>query len=114
MYEWEKRPWGRYLVLYDGEEMKVKIIEVDPGKRLSYQSHRRRKENWLFVKGEGFVIIDDMERVVKEGDTVFVDIEQRHRVGNTGEEVLRIVEVQSGDYFGEDDILRFQDDFGRV
>mgnify|MGYP006299252443 CR=1 FL=1 len=111
---WENRPWGRYSVIYDGEDMKVKIIEVNPEYRLSYQSHLKRMENWLIVMGEGFVILDGRRIDVAEGDNVFIGRNQKHTIGNSGQGVLRFVEVQRGDYFGEDDIVRYEDDFGRI
>ncbi|MFW3145801.1 MAG: phosphomannose isomerase type II C-terminal cupin domain [Thermoplasmatota archaeon] len=111
--DFEERPWGRYWVLYDSADMKVKILELDPGMRLSYQRHGRRSEVWIITDGSAEVVIDDEAMKLKEGETIRIGNMQKHRVGNPGDEPLRIVEVQMGDYFGEDDIERFEDDFGR-
>ena len=110
----EARPWGSYTVLDEGEGYKVKRIEVLPGKRLSYQKHAHRAEHWMIVNGIAKVTLDgrEMERAV--GDTVDVPLGAAHRIENTGHERLVFIEVQRGTYLGEDDIVRLQDDFGRV
>ncbi len=107
------RPWGRYEVLQESSTHKVKCIWVDPGKRLSYQLHRKRAEHWFIVKGLGEVTIDGEVRRVEAGDSVQFGIGVLHRIANTGEQELIFVEVQTGTYFGEDDIERVEDDFGR-
>ncbi|MFO8051844.1 MAG: phosphomannose isomerase type II C-terminal cupin domain [Thermoplasmatota archaeon] len=109
----EKRPWGSFEVLSESSRFKVKVLEVMPGKRLSYQRHGRRDERWTVVEGIATVVLDDEESEYTEGDVVMIERMRKHRVENRGKEVLRIVEVQIGDYFGEDDIERFQDDYGR-
>jgi mannose-6-phosphate isomerase-like protein (cupin superfamily) len=106
------RPWGWYEVLHDGE-YKVKRIHVLPHKRLSLQSHEHRSERWIMVKGSGQAVVGDETVDLKTGDTVFVAVGQKHRLINNTDEPLEIVEIQTGDYFGEDDIVRYQDDFGR-
>ena len=108
------RPWGSYDVLVDAADHKVKQIVVLPGKRLSYQKHARRSEHWFVVRGRGVVTLNGEKRLVAPG--VAVDIEQgaSHRMENTGSDDLVFVEVQHGEYFGEDDIVRLEDDFGRV
>lgn len=112
--QFEARPWGSYTVLDEGEGYKVKRIEVLPGKRLSYQKHAHRVEHWLIVHGTAKVTLDGGELVRAVGDTVDVPIGAAHRIENTGDEQLVFIEVQRGDYLGEDDIVRLQDDFGRV
>lgn len=109
----EERPWGRYRVLAGGDGYQVKEIVVDPERRLSYQRHARRSEHWFVVGGSGEVILDGRERDIAVGDVVDVPIGRLHRVGNTGTEPLVFIEVQAGDYLGEDDIERIDDDFGR-
>ena len=112
--QFEARPWGNYTVLDEGEGYKVKRIEVLPGKRLSYQKHAHRAEHWMIVNGTAKVTLDGRELVRAVGDTVDVAIGAAHRIENTGVERLVFIEVQRGDYLGEDDIVRLQDDFGRV
>ena len=109
-----ERPWGRYDVLADGPSYKVKAITVEPGKRLSYQQHARRSEHWFVVAGTGRVTLDGVAKDLGSGDAVDVPQGVAHRMENTGREPLVFVEVQTGDYFGEDDIVRLEDDFGRV
>ncbi|MGM0689385.1 MAG: mannose-1-phosphate guanylyltransferase/mannose-6-phosphate isomerase [Bacillota bacterium] len=108
------RPWGSYTSLELGETYQVKRINVNPGARLSLQSHRRRAENWVVVSGEAFVTIDDRQIAVKKGESVFVPTGARHRMENRGSEPMVLIEVQNGDYLGEDDIERYEDDYGRT
>ncbi len=110
----EQRPWGRYEVLADEPTHKVKRITVEPGQRLSYQRHARRAEHWLVVSGEGVVTLDGKDVPVASGVAVDVPVETAHRVASTGSEPLVFIEVQRGSYFGEDDIERLDDDYGRV
>jgi mannose-6-phosphate isomerase-like protein (cupin superfamily) len=107
------RPWGTYTVLAQGEGFKVKTIEVHPGQRLSYQRHSRRSEHWFVVAGDGVVTLDGTRLEVRRGDAVDVPRGAAHRIHNTGRVPLVFVEVQHGDYFGEDDIVRLDDDYGR-
>ena len=107
------RPWGRYFILEESPIHKVKRIEVLPGKRLSYQRHKFRAEHWLIVQGEGVMTLDGEIRKVKVGDSVDIAIEELHRIENTSNQELVFIEVQTGTYFGEDDIERVEDDFGR-
>ena len=109
-----ERPWGRYDVLADSPTYKVKTITVAPGKRLSYQRHSRRSEHWFVVHGTGAVTLDDATVIVGAGHAVDVPVGVAHRIENVGTEPLVFVEVQTGDYFGEDDIVRLEDDYGRV
>ena len=110
----DRRPWGTFTVLDEGDGFKVKRIEVFPGKRLSYQKHSRRAEHWVVVQGTAKVTLDDREIVVEAGEAIDIGIGSAHRVENPGEQTLLFIEVQRGDYLGEDDIVRLQDDFGRV
>jgi mannose-6-phosphate isomerase len=108
-----ERPWGRYDVLADAAAYKVKTIVVHPGARLSYQRHSRRSEHWFVVSGRGVVTLDGAALDVTGGSAVDVPVGAAHRIANTGDEPLVFVEVQTGDYFGEDDIVRLDDDYGR-
>jgi len=112
--QFEARPWGSYTVLDEGEGYKVKRIEVLPGKRLSYQEHAHRAEHWMIVNGTATVTLDGHELVRAVGDTVDVPLGAAHRIENTGQDRLVFIEVQRGNYLGEDDIVRLQDDFGRL
>jgi len=111
--EKEQRPWGDYEILQDTSKFKVKRVCVNPGKRLSLQMHGKRDELWTIVDGEGFVDLDHLKLNVKYGDTIDIRRGQQHRIMNTGTQPLVFIEVQTGDYFGEDDIVRYQDDYGR-
>jgi mannose-6-phosphate isomerase len=111
----EVRPWGSFDVLADGAaHWKVKYLTVLPGKRLSYQSHEHRSEHWTIVQGTAEVLLDGATHVLGVGDSIDVPVRAKHRIGNPGDEPMVFVEVQLGDYFGEDDITRFEDDFGRA
>lgn len=108
------RPWGRYEVLADSASHKVKTITVEPGKRLSYQRHARRAEHWFVVSGSGRVTLDGVDKDLAPGDSVDIATGVAHRIECTGTDPLVFVEVQTGDYFGEDDIVRLDDDYGRA
>lgn len=110
----ETRPWGSFTVIDHGEKYKVKRIEVLPGKRLSYQRHSRRAEHWFVVAGIAKVTLNGQEFLVKAGEAFDIPIGSAHRVENseTGSDLV-FIETQTGDYFGEDDIERIEDDFGR-
>jgi len=112
--EFETKPWGRYEVLSDAPTHKVKRLTVEPGRRLSYQRHAKRAEHWFVVGGEGVVTIDGVEHPVVSGVAIDVPVGAAHRVASTGSEPLEFIEVQLGSYFGEDDIERLDDDYGRV
>jgi mannose-6-phosphate isomerase len=112
--EHAERPWGTYTVLAEGQDFKVKTMEVHPAQRLSYQRHSRRSEHWFVVAGEGVVTLDGTNIDVRRGDAVDVPQGAAHRIHNTGPVPLVFVEVQHGDYFGEDDIVRLEDDYGRL
>jgi mannose-6-phosphate isomerase len=110
----EVRPWGSFSVLDDAATHKVKTITVHPGHRLSYQRHERRSEHWFVVAGTATVTIDDREHVLQRGDYVDIPTMAWHRMENRGTDELTVVEVQHGTYFGEDDIERRADDYGRA
>ncbi|MGI8812826.1 MAG: phosphomannose isomerase type II C-terminal cupin domain [Pyrinomonadaceae bacterium] len=113
--EFEERPWGNFTVLDDQSNYKVKRIEVYPGKRLSYQRHSRRAEHWFVAQGTAKVTLNDQDILVSAGGTVDIAIGDAHRVQNPDADTpLIFIEVQTGDYFGEDDIERLADDFGRA
>ena len=114
MREFDRRPWGSYTVLEEDRGFKVKRIEVLPGKRLSYQKHAQRAEHWFVVEGVAKVTLDDKEITVRAGEAIDIPIGSAHRVENPGEENLVFIEVQRGNYLGEDDIVRLQDDYGRT
>jgi mannose-6-phosphate isomerase len=112
--KFDRRPWGTFTVLDEGDGFKVKRIEVLPGKRLSYQKHAQRAEHWVVVQGTAKVTLDDEEINVAAGHAIDIAVGSAHRVENAAAELLVFIEVQRGDYLGEDDIVRLQDDFGRV
>jgi len=114
MSEASIRPWGSYEVISDGVDFKTKIIKVQPKHRLSYQRHARRSEHWFVVRGSGTVTLDGLNMAVTAGSSVDVPVGIPHRIENDGYEDLVFVEVQHGEYFGEDDILRLEDDYGRI
>jgi mannose-6-phosphate isomerase-like protein (cupin superfamily) len=110
----EQRPWGSYTVLDEGEQYKVKRLEILPGQRLSYQKHRQRTEHWMVVQGTARVTLEGHERTVEPGGTVEVPLGTAHRLANPGGALLILIEIQRGRYLGEDDIIRLQDDYGRA
>ena len=113
--EYDERPWGSFTVLDDEMfDHKVKRIVVAPGKRLSYQQHAERAEHWFFVSGHATVVLDGVEYEMNPGDAIDVALGQKHRCENRGTTPVVFIEVQHGTYFGEDDIVRFEDDFGRA
>jgi mannose-6-phosphate isomerase-like protein (cupin superfamily) len=110
----EERPWGYFEVLLEDAEHKVKRIVVYAEKRLSLQRHRHRDEHWLIVSGEAVLTLNTDEIVLQKGQSTDIPRGTLHRVQNTGKTELVIVEVQTGDYFDESDIERFEDDYGRA
>ena len=109
----ERRPWGSYTVLEERESYKVKKIEVLPDRRLSYQRHEKRSEHWVVVEGEAIVTLEGKEFRLSPGGSIDISRMAAHRILNPGKGPLVFIEVQRGDYFGEDDIIRLEDDFGR-
>jgi mannose-6-phosphate isomerase len=112
--EGDHRPWGYYVVLSDEPDHKVKRIVVHPEKRLSLQRHKHRSEHWVIVKGEALVTLDNTNYRLSTGMSIDVPVGTAHRIENTGSEDLAFIEIQQGSYFGEDDIERIEDDFGRI
>jgi mannose-6-phosphate isomerase len=113
--EYSERPWGNYTVLDDdAPDHKVKRLVVHPGKRLSYQRHSRRAEHWFIVAGTATVTLDGNVIKVHTGESIDIPLESAHRVANEGDVDVVLIEVQQGSYFGEDDIVRLEDDFGRT
>jgi len=110
----DHRPWGFYVILADEPDHKVKRITVYPGNRLSLQCHRRRSEHWHVISGSCVVTLDSETIPLSGGQSVDIPLGAVHRIENTGDVNLAFIEVQRGDYFGEDDIERIEDDFGRV
>ncbi|HLO24677.1 MAG TPA: phosphomannose isomerase type II C-terminal cupin domain [Geobacteraceae bacterium] len=108
-----ERPWGTYTVLEENKSYKIKRIEVNPGERLSLQMHHHRSEHWIVVSGSARVVCGEREYVVNVNESTFIPIGAQHRLENRGVIPLIIIEVQSGEYLGEDDIVRYQDDYQR-
>ncbi|MBT8058519.1 MAG: mannose-1-phosphate guanylyltransferase/mannose-6-phosphate isomerase [Gammaproteobacteria bacterium] len=108
------RPWGSFSILEDADDCKVKRLVVKPGQVLSLQMHHRRAEHWTVVRGVAKVRIDDEEFLLKANQSTYIPVETRHRLENPGSEDVHLIEVQTGDYFGEDDIVRYEDIYGRV
>ena len=107
------RPWGTYYVIHDESTYKLKRIEVNPGQKLSYQLHNKRSETWVIISGVAHVTIDGNIKKYNEGDTIVIPLRAKHRVENKQNYKLIFIEVQTGTYFGEDDIIRIEDDYGR-
>jgi mannose-1-phosphate guanylyltransferase/mannose-6-phosphate isomerase len=108
------RPWGSYTVLEKGGGYKIKRVVIHPGSKLSLQLHRRRSEHWVVVSGNAKVTRDGETYLVRTNESTFIPANTKHRLENPGEDLLQIIEVQNGDYLEEDDIERFDDDYGRV
>lgn len=108
------RPWGKYDSVDSGDRFQVKRITVKPGAKLSVQMHHHRAEHWIVVSGTAKVQIDDTEQLVTENESVYIPITAVHALENPGKVDLELIEVQSGSYLGEDDIIRFEDRYGRV
>jgi mannose-6-phosphate isomerase len=114
MTETDHRPWGFYTVLADEADHKVKRICVYPGKRLSLQRHSCRAEHWYLLSGDAVVTLDDRNVSLRVGEAVDIPRGAAHRFQNTGTKEAVFIEVQTGGYFGEDDIERLADDYGRI
>jgi mannose-6-phosphate isomerase-like protein (cupin superfamily) len=109
----EERPWGNYTVLYTDENCQVKKLVVNPGKRISLQSHKYRAEHWFVVSGKGSAELDDKEITLGPGDAIDVAVGSKHRISSGAHGALVFIEVQTGSSFAEEDIIRYEDDFGR-
>ena len=110
------RPWGYYENIYgdDHSGYKVKKIVVNPQKRLSLQSHNNRSEHWVIVSGIGKVQVGNNVYTITKNESVYIPVKEIHRIENVGYNLLEIIETQVGEYLGEDDIIRYEDDFGRA
>ena len=113
-HNYESRPWGSFEVLSDESSYKVKRITVFPGHQTSYQSHQKRDEQWTMTSGQGQVTINDVVHNISVGESIHIPAMSKHRMANTTQRPIEFIEVQTGSYFGEDDIKRYQDDYGRV
>jgi mannose-6-phosphate isomerase-like protein (cupin superfamily) len=109
----ETRPWGSWHVIDVEDGFKVKRIHVHPGSRLSLQTHEHRSEHWVVIKGTATATVNERVVTVRAGESIDVPLGAQHRLGNDGDDELVIVEVQLGEYTGEDDIVRLEDDYGR-
>ena len=112
--EKEERPWGHYIVTDQGNRYKVKSIHVNAGASLSLQKHYHRAEHWVVVEGTAKVEVDGKETLIYENQSTYIPLGAVHRLSNPGRVPLRIVEVSSGTYLGEDDIERYEDNYGRI
>ncbi|MCP2729688.1 phosphomannose isomerase type II C-terminal cupin domain [Limnofasciculus baicalensis] len=109
----ELRPWGSFTVLEEGRGYKIKRIEVNPGHRLSLQMHYHRSEHWIVVSGTAKVVCGERELIIHQNQSTYVPQGNVHRLENPGVIPLVLIEVQNGEYLGEDDITRFEDDYSR-
>ena len=109
----EIRPWGSFEILHEEKICKVKKIIVKAGCRLSYQSHQFRQEQWTVIKGTLLVVLDDEHHIVCEGESIHIPRFAKHRAWNKLDKDCEFIEVQTGTYFGEDDIIRYEDDYNR-
>ena len=107
------RPWGHYLSLVQANRWQVKLISVKPGEKLSLQMHHHRSEHWVVVSGAAKVEVAEKIEVLTENQSVYIPLGSKHRLSNPGKIPLILIEVQSGSYVGEDDIVRFEDIYGR-
>ncbi len=108
-----ERPWGKYLVLLNSDDHKVKEITVKPGQRLSLQRHQKREEHWFIQKGSALVTLEGKEILLRSGQSIDIPRRAVHRIANVGDMDLVFIEIQTGEYFGEDDIERLEDDYKR-
>ena len=108
------RPWGSYETISDGERFQVKRIIVDPGQSLSLQSHVHRSEHWVVVRGSAQVTVGDEVAILQENQSTYIPAGTKHRLANPGKVPVELIEVQCGPYLGEDDIQRFDDEYGRA
>lgn len=113
-HPFETRPWGGFAILADEKDYKAKRVMIDPGAQLSYQSHAKRSEHWVVIAGRGEVVLNEKTIPLGPGESVHIPVGAKHRIRNPGSEPLVFVEVQTGSYFGEDDIVRYLDDYNRI
>jgi mannose-6-phosphate isomerase-like protein (cupin superfamily) len=110
----EYRPWGYYIVLYETEDYKIKQLTINPKGRTSLQQHKKRAEYWVIISGEPIITLYDTNYHLKPGETITIPKEAEHRIANNTYASVKIIEIQTGEYFGEDDIKRLQDDYDRI
>jgi mannose-6-phosphate isomerase len=110
----ETRPWGSYEILHESGNYKVKKITVNPGQRLSYQYHEKRHEHWYIIQGDGILTLNGIKSSVCAGNPIDIKVKVKHRIECTSSEPLIFIEIQRGEYLGEDDIIRLDDDYGRA
>lgn len=113
MEEIVSRPWGTYQTIYRGDTYQVKRIVVLPHQKLSLQSHNHRSEHWLIVEGNGIVTLNEKTIEVSKDDRIYIPVKAIHRMSNETDNEVVFIEVQNGDYLGEDDIIRYEDIYGR-
>lgn len=113
MLEIGERPWGTYYVLADEPRYKLKRIVVNPGGKLSYQYHHKRQEQWTIIEGNATIILDNEEILLGYGQSIFIPQGAKHRIMNLTNHPVVFIEVQTGTYFGEDDIVRLEDEYSR-
>ena len=113
-YDKAEKPWGYFETLMETDASKVKLLYVLPGERLSLQKHQHRRETWYVIHGTAKVTKDKERFTMQTGDSVIIEKNQLHRLENSGDIPLQIIEVLTGSYFGEDDIIRLEDSYGRV
>ncbi len=113
MEEVVSRPWGTYQTIYRGDTYQVKRIVVLPHQKLSLQSHNHRSEHWLIVEGNGIVTLNEKTIEVSKDDRIYIPVKAIHRMSNETDKEVVFIEVQNGDYLGEDDIIRYEDIYGR-
>lgn len=109
-----KKPWGSYQILDEGEKFLVKKIIVNPGGKLSLQSHKNRSEHWIIAEGEAEITLDNNTKKLKENEMIFIQKQSKHRLSNNSSENLIIIEMWYGENLDENDIERFEDEYGRV
>tara|TARA_Y100000590_G_scaffold453764_1_gene599412 strand:- start:266 stop:610 length:345 start_codon:yes stop_codon:yes gene_type:complete len=109
-----KKPWGSFQILDEGEKFLVKKIVVNPGGKLSLQSHKNRSEHWIIAEGEAEITLDNHTKKLKENEMIFIQKQSKHRLSNNSSENLIIIEMWYGENLDENDIERFEDEYGRV
>ena len=113
MEEIVNRPWGTYQTILRGDSYQVKRIVVYPNSKLSLQSHNHRSEHWIIVDGEGTVTLGEKQLTLTKDKSVYIPVQEKHRMTNLTNKNIVFIEVQNGDYLGEDDIIRYEDIYGR-
>jgi mannose-1-phosphate guanylyltransferase / mannose-6-phosphate isomerase len=110
----ETRPWGKFEIILIGKNFQVKILTVNPGAKLSLQSHDHREEHWVIVQGIAEITNGNEKRILEKSAHIFIPVGNKHRIENPGNDFLEIIETQIGDYLGEDDIVRYEDIYARL